>query len=172
MRSPMRNKVATITAAALILLAITTLAIVTTFATANAGSSVRVSQSNNDGSSSVRVSQSNNDGSSSVRVTQSNDEGLKVNCEGDVNCEIIGDDTVVATSKDGDSTSTSSVTTMTTDTSAVVNQADTAKELSNDIESVIDDEQHDLGNSIQRMVHRLLDEVSASLANWRMSLYT
>ncbi len=159
MRPSVSKKVATITAATFIMLAITTLTMMTTFATANAGSS-------------VIVSQSNNDGSSSVRVTRSNDEGLKVNCEGDVNCEIIGDDTVVATSKDGDSTSTSSVTTTTTDTSAIVNQADTVKELSNDIQSVVDDEQDDLGNRIQGMVHRLLNEVSASLANWRISVYT
>src|SRR3712207_6029020 len=108
--SPATKKVATITTAAFILLAITTLTIVTTFATANAESSVRVSQSNNDGTSSVRVSQSNNDGSSSV-IVQSDDEGLEVNCEGDVNCEVIGDDTVVATSEDGDSANNTAVTT-------------------------------------------------------------
>ena len=143
MRSPVTKKVVTITAAAFILVAITTLTIVTTFVTANAGSS-------------VRVTQSSDDGSSSVRVTQSNGEGVEVSCEGDVNCEVIGDDTVVATSEDGDSTSSTAVTTTNTDTTTTVNQPDL----------------DDLGDRIEGMVDRLLDEVSASLANWRVSLFT
>ena len=147
MRSPMTKKVATTTAAAFILLAIITLAIVTTFATANAGSSVRVTQSG-DG-----------DGSSSVRVIQSGDgEGLEVSCEGDVNCEVIGDDTVVATSEDGNITNSTAVTTTTTttDTTPTVNQPDL----------------DDLGDRIEGMVDRLLDEVSANMVNWRLSLFT
>jgi hypothetical protein len=165
MRSlPTTKKVATITAAAFILMAITSLTTVTTFATADAESSVRVSQSNNDGSSSVRVSQSSNDGSSSV-IVQSDDEGLEVNCEGDVNCEVIGDDTVVATSEDGDSASNTAVTTTTTD-------ATTVNELSNDVDSVVEEELDGLGERIERMVDRLLDDVSASLASWRISLFT
>jgi hypothetical protein len=144
MRSPVTKKVATITAAAFILVAITTLTIVTTFVTANAGSSVIVTQSG-DG-----------DGSSSVIVTQSNGEGLEVSCEGDVNCEVIGDDTVVATSEDGNSTNSTAVTTTTTDTTTTVNQPDL----------------DDLGDRIEGMVDRLLDEVSANMVNWRMSLFT
>ena len=149
--SLLTKKVATITAAAFILLAITTLTIVTTFATADAESSVRVSQSNNDGTSSV--------------IVQSDDEGLEVNCEGDVNCEVIGDDTVVATSEDGDSASNTAVTTTTTD-------ATTVNELSNDLDSVVEDELYDLDERIERMVDQLLDNVSASLASWRISLFT
>ena len=140
----MTKKVATTTAAAFILLTIITLAIVTTFDTANAGSSVRVTQSG-DG-----------DGSSSVIVTQSNGEGLEVSCEGDVNCEVIGDDTVVATSEDSNSTNSTAVTTTTTDTTTTVNQPDL----------------DDLGDRIEGMVDRLLDEVSANMVNWRLSLFT
>ena len=143
MRSLLAKKVVTITAAAFILLAITTLTIVTTFATANAESSVRVSQSNNDGSSSV--------------IVQSDEDGLEVNCEGDVNCEVIGDDTVVATSEDGNITNSTAVTsTTTTDTTTNVDQPDL----------------DDLDDRIEEMVDRLLDEVSANLVNWRMSLFT
>src|SRR5215211_5295476 len=98
--SSVTKKVATITAAAFILLALTTMAVMTTFVTADAGSSASVTQSvtqsNNDGTSSVRVTQSGDDDdgsssvSSSVRVTQSNGEGVEVSWEGDVNCEVIG----------------------------------------------------------------------------------
>jgi uncharacterized membrane protein len=158
MRSLVAKKVVTITAAAFILLSVTTMAVMTTFATANAESSVRVrqSQSGDDGSSSVRVTQSSGDGSSSVRVTQSGDDGLEVSCEGDVNCDVIGDDTVVATSEDGDSTDSTAVTTTTTDTTNTVNQPDL----------------DDLGDSIERLVDRLLDEVSANLVTWRASILT
>jgi hypothetical protein len=34
----------------------------------------------------------------SIGATQSTEDGLEVDCEGNLNCEIIGDDTVVATS--------------------------------------------------------------------------
>lgn len=166
MRPSITRKVATITAAAFILLAITTLTIVTTFSVANAGSSVRVTQSNNggDGTNSVRVTQSNNDGTSSV-IVQSDDEGLEVNCEGDVNCEVIGDDTVVATSEDGDSVSTTAVNSTTAD-------ATTVNELSNDLDGAVDNELDDLGERIERMVDQILDNVSSSLASWRMSVFT
>jgi hypothetical protein len=160
MRSLVAKKVVTITAAAFILLSVTTMAVMTTFATANAESSVRVSQSGDDGSSSssvrVRQSQSGDDGSSSVRVTQSGDDGLEVSCEGDVNCDVIGDDTVVATSEDGDSINSTAITTTTTDTTNTVNQPDL----------------DDLGDSIERLVDRLLDEVSANLVTWRASILT
>ena len=171
MRSLVAKKVVTITAAAFILLSVTTMAVMTTFATANAESSVRVSQSGDDGSSSVRVrqsqssgdgsssvrvTQSSGDGSSSVRVTQSGDDGLEVSCEGDVNCDVIGDDTVVATSEDGDSINSTAITTTTTDTTNTVNQPDL----------------DDLGDSIERLVDRLLDEVSANLVTWRASILT
>ena len=173
--SSVTKKVATITAAAFILLALTTMAVMTTFVTADAGSSSSVTQSvtqsSNDGTSSSSVTQSSNDGTSSVRVTQDNDEGLEVNCEGDVNCEIIGEDTVVATSEDGDSTT--ALTTTTTDTTtATINQSDVLNGLSNDFDSAVDDEQDDLGDRIEGMVDRLLDDVSASLTNWRMWLFT
>jgi hypothetical protein len=159
--SSVTKKVATITAAAFILLALTTMAVMTTFVTADAGSSASVTQSvtqsNNDGTSSVRVTQSgDDDGSSSVRVTQSNGEGVEVSCEGDVNCEVIGDDTVVATSEDGDSINSTAVTTTTPDTTTTVNQPDL----------------DDLDDRIEGMVDRLLDEVSATLMgyyNWRLS---
>src|SRR5215211_2082258 len=144
--SSVTKKVATITAAAFILLALTTMAVMTTFVTADAGSSASVTQS---------VTQSNNDGSSSVRVTQSNGEGVEVSCEGDVNCEVIGDDTVVATSEDGDSINSTAVTTTTPDTTTTVNQPDL----------------DDLDDRIEGMVDRLLDEVSATLMgyyNWRL----
>jgi hypothetical protein len=150
--SSVTKKVATITAAAFILLALTTMAVMTTFVTADAGSSASVTQSvtqsNNDGTSSVRVTQSgdDDDGSSSVRVTQSNGEGVEVSCEGDVNCEVIGDDTVVATSEDGDSINSTAVTTTTPDTTTTVNQPDL----------------DDLDDRIEVMVDRLLDEIFAS----------
>src|SRR5918994_7917309 len=60
--------------------------------------------------SSIRVTQSTEDGTNSLRVTQSNEEGLEVKCEGNLNCEIIGDDTVVATSE-GNTNNTGAVTT-------------------------------------------------------------
>jgi hypothetical protein len=167
--SSVTKKVATITAAAFILLALTTMAVMTTFVTADAGSSASVTQSvtqsNNDGTSSVRVTQSGDDDdgsssvSSSVRVTQSNGEGVEVSCEGDVNCEVIGDDTVVATSEDGDSINSTAVTTTTPDTTTTVNQPDL----------------DDLDDRMEGMVDRLLDEVSATLMgyyNWRLSLFT
>ena len=58
--------------------------------------------------SSIRVTKSTEDGTTSLRVSQSSGDGLEVECEGNLNCEIRGDDTVVATSDDNDNTSTSS----------------------------------------------------------------
>ena len=107
--------------------------------------------------SSIRVTQtqSTGDGTSSLRVTQSDGEGLKVKCEGDLNCEIIGDDTVVATSEDNNTASSTAVITS-------LNQSNTI-ESSSDYD-IIDDEE-DLGAMIEGMVDRLLDDISAELTN-------
>ena len=106
--------------------------------------------------SSIRVTQSTGDGTSSLRVTQSGDEGLKVKCEGDLNCEIIGDDTVVATSEDDNTASSSAVITS-------LNQSNTIQS-SSDFD-IIDDDEEDLGSMIERMVDRLLNDISAELTN-------
>ena len=108
------------------------------------------------GASSVRVTQSTEDGSNSVRVTQSTEDGLEVECEGNLKCEIIGDDTVVGTS--GDNTTTTTTTAVTTN----LNQSNTIQSNSN-FDAI--DEQEDLGAMIEGMVDRLLDEISAKLAN-------
>jgi hypothetical protein len=47
---------------------------------------------------------------SSLRVTKSTEDGLKVECEGNLNCEIIGDDTVVATSEHNTISATATTT--------------------------------------------------------------
>ena len=93
--------------------------------------------------SSIRVTQSTQDGSNSVRVTQSTEDGLDVECEGNLKCEIIGDDTVVATSGD----------TTTLDQSNIVQLGN------NDLDDVI--EEQDIGTKIEGMVDRLLDEIFA-----------
>ena len=146
MRTLTKTRIIIATAAALILAMTASMML---FDTAHAASSVRVTQSSGDGSSSVRVTQSSGDGSSSVRVTQSSGDGLHVECEGDVKCEIKGDDTVVATS--GDSTTSSTATTN-------LKQSKTIQS-SSDFDAV--DEQ-DLGAMIEGMVDRLLDEIFAS----------
>ncbi|HEX2169937.1 MAG TPA: hypothetical protein VHF65_06535 [Nitrososphaera sp.] len=105
--------------------------------------------------SSIRVTQSTGDGTSSLRVTQSDGEGLKVKCEGDLNCEIIGDDTVVATSEDNNTASSAAVAT-------ILNQSNTIQS-SSDFD-IIDDEK-DLGAMIEGTVDRLLDDISAELIN-------
>ena len=107
------------------------------------------------GASSVRVTQSTEDGSNSVRVTQSTEDGLEVECEGNLKCEIIGDDTVVGTSGDNTTTTTSAVTTN-------LNQSNTIQSNSN-FDAI--DEQEDLGAMIEGMVDQLLDEISGKLAN-------
>jgi hypothetical protein len=82
----MDKKIVTIIAAAFIMLAMTASMTMKMFATANAASS-------------LRVTQSTEDGTNSIRVYQSSQDGLEVECEGsNLKCEIIGDDTVVATS--------------------------------------------------------------------------
>jgi hypothetical protein len=109
------------------------------------------------GASSVRVTQSTEDGSNSVRVTQSTEDGLEVECEGNLKCEIIGDDTVVGTS--GDNTTT---TTTTTAVTTNLNQSNTIQSNSN-FDAI--DEQEDLGAMIEGMVDQLLDEISGKLAS-------
>jgi hypothetical protein len=80
---------------------------------------------------------------SSIRVTQSTEDGLDVECEGNLKCEIIGDDTVVATS--GDTTT--------------LNQSNIVQLGNNDLDDVI--EEQDIGTKIEGMVDRLLDEIFA-----------
>ena len=108
------------------------------------------------GASSVSVTQTMQDGSNSVRVTQSTEDGLEVDCEGNMKCEIIGDDTVVGTS--GDNKTTATTTAVTTN----LNQSNTIQSNSN-FDAI--DEQDDLGAMIEGMVDRLLDEISGKLAN-------
>jgi len=112
------------------------------------------------GASSVSVTQSTQDGSNSVRVTQSTEDGLEVDCEGNMKCEIIGDDTVVGTS--GDNNTTTTTTTTTTAVTTNLNQSNTIQSNSN-FDAI--DEQEDLGAMIEGMVDRLLDEISGKLAN-------
>ena len=98
---------------------------------------------------SIRATQSTEDGSSSLRVTQSTEDGLEVDCEGNLNCEIIGDDTVVATSQDNN-TSINTSTTM-------LNQSDIIQS-ENDLDAI--DEQ-ELDSRIMGMVDRLLERIFA-----------
>ena len=79
-------------------------------------------------------------------------------------CEIIGDDTVVATSKDNNTTIVS--TTSTSATAELLNQSNIA-EFSNDFD-VIDEQVLDA--RIEGMVDRLLDEISENLANLSLSI--
>jgi hypothetical protein len=97
---------------------------------------------------------------SSITVTQSTEDGLEVECVGNLDCEIIGDDTVVATSEDN----TTSATAVTTND---LNQSNTIQS-GNDFD-IIDDEQ-DLGAMIEGMVDRLLDEISRKLATLDISI--
>ena len=99
--------------------------------------------------SSIRVTQSTQDGSNSVRVTQNTEDGLEVECEGNLKCEIIGDDTVVATSGDNATSATSAVT-------ANLNQS---KVIQSGTNFDVIDKQEDLGATIEGMVDRLLDEI-------------
>jgi hypothetical protein len=112
------------------------------------------------GASSVSVTQSTEDGSNSVRVTQSTEDGLEVECEGNLKCEIIGDDTVVGTSGDN-TTSTTTTTTTNTAVTTNLNQSNTIQSNSN-FDAI--DEQEDLGAMIEGMVDQLLDEISGKLA--------
>ncbi|HJU34127.1 MAG TPA: hypothetical protein VJ695_03300 [Nitrososphaera sp.] len=86
---------------------------------------------------------------SSLRVTQSTEDGLQVECEGDLKCKIVGDDTIVATSEDNDTT-----TVTTTSGTYLLNQSDIAGFASN-----LDGLDHDLDRMIEGMVDRLLDEI-------------
>jgi hypothetical protein len=122
------TKIITTATAAAVILAMT--ASMTIFDTAHAASS-------------IRVTQSTEDGSNSVRVTQSTEDGLDVECEGNLKCEIIGDDTVVATS--GDTTT--------------LNQSNIVQLGNNDLDDII--EEQDIGTKIEGMVDRLLDEIFA-----------
>ena len=106
--------------------------------------------------SSIRVTQSTEDGSNSVRVTQSTEDGLDVECRGNLKCEIIGDDTVVATSGDNTTTTATAITTTN------LNQSNTLQSGS-DFNMI--DEQEDLGAMIEGMVDRLLDEISWKLTS-------
>lgn len=99
-------------------------------------------------------------GASSVSVTQSTEDGLEVECEGNLKCEIIGDDTVVGTSGDNTTTTTTAITTN-------LNQSNTIQSNSN-FDAI--DEQEDLGAMIEGMVDQLLDEISGKLANLAISI--
>jgi hypothetical protein len=88
---------------------------------------------------------------SSIRVTQSTEDGLEVECEGNLKCEIIGDDTVVATSEDNNTTTTVTTTTGTT----TLNQSNIIQ-FGDDFDVI---EEQDLGARIEGMVDRLLDEI-------------
>jgi hypothetical protein len=99
---------------------------------------------------------------SSLRVTQNTEDGLEVECEGSLNCKIIGDDTVVATSKDNNTT----IVSTTTSATAELNQSNIA-EFSNDFD-VIDEQ--GLDARIEGMVDQLLDEISENLASLSLSI--
>jgi hypothetical protein len=95
---------------------------------------------------------------SSLRITQGTEDGLEVECEGNLKCEIIDDNTIVTTSN----------TTTTTITNAItgLNQSNIIQ-FSNDFD-VIDEQ--DLNSRIEGMVDRLLDEISADLQTQLNSL--
>jgi hypothetical protein len=86
---------------------------------------------------------------SSLTVTQSTEDGLDVECEGNVKCKIIGDDTVLATSEHSTNSVTAAITTL--------NQSNIIQ-FGDDYDVV--DEQH-LGARIEGMVDRLLDDLFA-----------
>jgi hypothetical protein len=86
---------------------------------------------------------------SSLRVTQSTEDGLDVECEGNLKCEILGDETVVASS-DHDTTTAAAVTN-------ALNQSKFIQ-FGNDFD-VIDEQ--DLGAMTDGMVDRLLDDLFA-----------
>ena len=140
MRTLTKTRITTTATATAVILAMTATMMI--FDTAHAASSVSVTQS---------VTQSTEDGSNSVRVTQSTEDGLDVECEGNLKCEIIGDDTVVATSGDNTATATAVTTTL--------NQSNIVQLGNNDLDDVI--EEQDIGTKIEGMVDRLLDEIFA-----------
>ena len=89
---------------------------------------------------------------SSLRITQSTEDGLEVECKGNLKCEMIGDDTVVATS--GDNATTSTTATITT----ILNQSNIIPFGKNDFDVI---EKQDLGAKIEGLVDRVLDGVFA-----------
>jgi hypothetical protein len=99
--------------------------------------------------SSVRVTQSTGDASNSISLTQSTADGLEVECEGNLKCEIIGDSTVVTSSEDNNTSIIAS--------SSILNQSDIIQS-GNDLDAI--DEQ-DLSSRIMGMVDRLLDSIFA-----------
>jgi hypothetical protein len=101
---------------------------------------------------------------SSLRVTQSTEDGLEIQCEGNLKCEVIGDDTVIATSEEDNTTIVSTITSSATTTST--NQSSIAQ-FSNEFD-VID--KQDLDAAIEGMVDRLLDEVSENLSSLSVSI--
>lgn len=101
---------------------------------------------------------------SSLRVTQSTEDGLEIQCEGNLKCEVIGDDTVIATSEEDNTTIVSTITSSATATST--NQSSIAQ-FSNEFD-VID--KQDLDAAIEGMVDRLLDEVSENLSSLSVSV--
>jgi len=116
--------------------------------------------------SSIRITQSTEDGTGSLRVIQRSGDGLEVDCEGNMDCEIRGDDTVVATSDDDSSTTTTTTTTSDGAITTNLNQ-------SNTIQSGSDFDERDfqdLGATIQAMVDRLLEQISSRLANLDISI--
>ena len=86
---------------------------------------------------------------SSVTVTQSTEDGLEVECEGNLNCEIIGDDTVVGTSEDNNTSRITSTT--------ILNQSGIIQS-ENDLDAI---DGQELSSRIIGMVNRLLDSVFA-----------
>ena len=88
---------------------------------------------------------------SSLRVTQSTEDGLDVECEGNLKCEILGDETVVASSDHDTTTTTAAAVTKALNQSNVI-------QFGNDFD-VIDEQ--DLGATIDGMVDRLLDDLFA-----------
>ena len=120
--------------------------------------------------SSIRITQSTEDGTGSLRVMQRSGDGLEVDCEGNLDCEIRGDDTVVATSDDDSTTTTTTTTTTATTSDGAIA---TNLNQSNTIESGSDFEQRDfqdLGATIEAMVDRLLEGISSRLANLDFSI--
>ena len=89
---------------------------------------------------------------SSLRVTQSTEDGLEVECEGNLRCEMIGDDTVVATS--GDNATTSTTATITT----ILNQSNIIPFGKNDFDEI---EKQELAAKIEGLVDRVLDGMFA-----------
>jgi len=91
------------------------------------------------------ITHSTGDGSNSISVTRSTGDGLKVECKGNLKCQITEDGTVVATSED--------LSTSITASSTILNQSDI---IQSEIGLGALDEQ-DLGSRITEMVDRLLD---------------